>query len=82
MSAQRPALPLRDAVKPNIPLRLSGAAAIAFPDGWMTASGLRRERRGEGRSLPRLLWGSAETKLRFSAWPRRMSAELAVAYEP
>lgn len=27
----------------NTPLRLSAAAAIAFPDGSMTASGLRRE---------------------------------------
>jgi hypothetical protein len=30
-------------VKPNTPLRLSVVAALAFPDGSMTASGLRRE---------------------------------------
>src|ERR1022692_2981746 len=33
----------REAVGPNTPLRLSVAAAFAFPDGTMTASGLRRE---------------------------------------
>ena len=33
---------LRD-VDPNLPLRLCTAAAIAFPDGSMSASGLRRE---------------------------------------
>ena len=31
------------AVAPNSPLRLAAAAGIAFPDGSMTASGLRRE---------------------------------------
>jgi hypothetical protein len=35
-------LPLLEQVKPNTPLRLSVAAALAFPDGSMTASGLRR----------------------------------------
>ena len=30
-------------VKPDTPLRLNVAAALAFPDGSMTASGLRRE---------------------------------------
>jgi hypothetical protein len=30
-------------VKPDTPLRLHVAAALAFPDGSMTASGLRRE---------------------------------------
>jgi hypothetical protein len=32
-----------DQIKPETPLRLSVAAARAFPDGSMTASGLRRE---------------------------------------
>jgi len=36
-------VPLSDEVKPDTPLRLSVAAALAFPDGSMTASGLRRE---------------------------------------
>src|ERR1035437_6692922 len=36
-------LPSRDQVKPDTPLRLSVAAVFAFPDGTMTASGLRKE---------------------------------------
>src|ERR1700688_3153565 len=36
-------LPSRDSVGLETPLRLSVAAALAFPDGSMTASGLRRE---------------------------------------
>jgi hypothetical protein len=39
----RQCLPARDQVSPDTPLRLSVAAALAFPDGSMTASGLRRE---------------------------------------
>ena len=36
--------PLRiDDIRPNTPLRLDAAAALAYPDGSMTASGLRRE---------------------------------------
>jgi hypothetical protein len=33
----------RSAIGPNTPLRLAVAASIAYPDGSMTASGLRRE---------------------------------------
>ena len=36
-------LPSRDQVKPDTPLRISVAAAFAFPDGSIAASGLRRE---------------------------------------
>src|SRR5271157_5679076 len=39
----RTTLPPRDEIRPDTPLRLSVAAAFAFPDGTMTASGLRRE---------------------------------------
>jgi hypothetical protein len=39
----RCAVPSRDAIDHDTPLRLSIAATIAFPDGTMTASGLRRE---------------------------------------
>jgi len=39
----RCAMPSREEIKPSTPLRLSLAAAMAFPDGSMTASGLRRE---------------------------------------
>jgi hypothetical protein len=35
--------PPKESLKPDSPLRLSVAAAIAFPDGSMTPSGLRRE---------------------------------------
>ena len=35
--------PSPDLIGPNTPLRLNIAAALAFPDGSMTASGLRRE---------------------------------------
>ena len=36
-------LPRREDIMPDTPLRLGVAAAFAFPDGTMTASGLRRE---------------------------------------
>jgi len=35
--------PLPEQIKQDAPLRLSVAASVAFPDGSMTASGLRRE---------------------------------------
>jgi hypothetical protein len=37
------AIPPPHQVTPDTPLRLGIAAAIAFPDGSMTAAGLRRE---------------------------------------
>ena len=36
-------IPKRENIDPDTPLRLGIAAAVAFPDGSMTASGLRRE---------------------------------------
>jgi hypothetical protein len=36
-------LPPRELVGPDTPLRLDVAAALAYPDGSMTASGLRKE---------------------------------------
>jgi len=36
-------LPPPEKITPDTPLRLEIAAALAFPDGSMTASGLRRE---------------------------------------
>src|ERR1700744_1517716 len=42
--AMQRSLPAPDTLKPDTPLRLEVAAAIAFPDGSMSASGLRRER--------------------------------------
>jgi hypothetical protein len=41
--SMRCTIPSRDQVDPDTPLRLNVAAALAFPDGSMTASGLRRE---------------------------------------
>jgi hypothetical protein len=43
MSRPRTNLPSYGDVKPSDPLRLDVAAALAYPDGSMTASGLRRE---------------------------------------
>src|SRR5438132_12344893 len=46
--SRAPTLPPRDQIADDTPLRLDVAAALAFPDGSMTASGLRREA-GKGR---------------------------------
>ena len=45
MSLPRPSItiPAPDNIRPDTPLRLCVAAAVAFPDGSMTVSGLRRE---------------------------------------
>jgi hypothetical protein len=40
---RRAALPSRDQIGPDTPLRLGDAADLAFPGGSMSASGLRRE---------------------------------------
>lgn len=47
----RLSLPPRDEVKPDTPLRLSVAAALAFPDGSMTASGEVQKGLPTGRRL-------------------------------
>jgi hypothetical protein len=39
-------VPPADQLKPDTPIRLAVAAAIAFPDGSMSASGLREAARG------------------------------------
>src|SRR5262249_37687351 len=46
--ARKPTLPPRDHIADDTPLRLDVAAALAYPDGSMTASGLRKEA-GRGR---------------------------------
>jgi hypothetical protein len=43
MSKRPEELPSPNAITPETPLRLAVAAAIAFPDGSMTVSGLRKE---------------------------------------
>jgi hypothetical protein len=40
---KRIVLPPREQIEPDTPLRLNVAAALVFPDGSMTASGLRWE---------------------------------------
>jgi len=55
-------LPARDAVKPDTPLRLAVAAALAYPDGSMTANGLRNEAR-RGRLEVELTAGKTYTTL-------------------
>jgi hypothetical protein len=49
--ARQAALPSKDGIKPSTPLRLHVAAALAFPDGSMTASGLRRKTQHRDRGL-------------------------------
>jgi hypothetical protein len=39
----RKIIPPRECITPEMPLRLDIAAAMGYPDGSMTASGLRRE---------------------------------------
>src|SRR5262249_46769205 len=46
-------LPSRHQIADDVPLRLDVAAALAYPDGSMTASGLRREARKGRLSLER-----------------------------
>lgn len=58
----RHAVPARDEVRPDAPLRLAIAAALAFPDGSMTASGLRREN-ARGRLVVERIAGKDYTAL-------------------
>src|ERR1700736_1777180 len=59
----RHSIPARDEIKPDTPLRLGIAAALAFPDGSMTASGLRREC-ARGRLVIERIAGKDYTTLR------------------
>src|SRR5215813_327436 len=56
-------LPPRDQIADNAPLRLDIAAALAYPDGSMTASGLRKEA-GRGRLAIERVAGKHYTTLR------------------
>jgi hypothetical protein len=55
--------PAREDIGDDQPLRLAVAAALAFPDGSMTASGLRREA-GRGRLAIERVAGKDYTTLR------------------
>src|SRR5262245_47486252 len=61
--ARKPTLPPRDQIADDTPLRLGLAAALAFPDGSMSASGLRREA-ARGRLAIERIAGKDYTTLR------------------
>jgi len=61
--ARTPILPPRDQIADDAPLRLEIAAALAYPDGSMTASGLRNEAR-RGRLVVERTAGKDYTTLR------------------
>ena len=60
MSTSRPIQ--ADAIGPDDPIRLAVAADLAFPDGGMTAAGLRREA-ARGRPASALIAGKNFTTL-------------------
>src|SRR5262249_7566932 len=60
--ARTPTLPPRDLIADDTPLRLDIAAALAYPDGSMTASGLREEA-GGGRLVTERTAGKDYTTL-------------------
>src|SRR6266404_3937530 len=47
-------IPPRDQVGPDTPLRLDVAATLAYPDGSMTASGLRKEAKRKRLAIERV----------------------------
>jgi hypothetical protein len=57
-------LPARTDVHPDTPLRLDVAASLAYPDGSMTASGLRREAK-RGRLVIERIAGKDYTTLGY-----------------
>jgi hypothetical protein len=63
LNSRTPALPPRDQIADDAPLRLGVAAALAYPDGSMTASGLRREAK-RGRLVIERTAGKDYTTLR------------------
>lgn len=58
-------LPERGNISKDAPLRLSIAASLAFPDGSMTASGLRREN-ARGRLVIERIAGKTSQRSRIS----------------
>ena len=71
----RKALPNRSEISADTPLRLGVAAAIVFPDGSMTASGLRREA-ARGRLVVEHIAGKDYTTLRNIGRMRELRALL------
>jgi hypothetical protein len=68
---RRAKIPSREFITDDTPLRLGVAAALAFPDGSMTASGLRREA-GRGRLVTERIAGKDYTTLRAIAEMREL----------
>jgi hypothetical protein len=66
----RPLPPLNQ-IEPDTPLRLAVAAALAYPDGSMTASGLRKEA-GRGRLVIERTAGKDYTTLAAIAEMRKL----------
>ena len=62
LAVMRQSVPPRDEVEPTTPLRLGVAATLAFPDGSMTASGLKREA-ARGRLVVERIAGKYYTSL-------------------
>lgn len=70
--AKRPlTIPDRSLITDDTPLRLAAAAEVAFPEGGMTASGLRKER-DAGRLVTELVAGREFTTLGDIARMREM----------
>jgi hypothetical protein len=69
--ARKPTLPPRDQIADDTPLRLDVAAALAYPDGSMTASGLRKEA-GRGRLVIERTAGKDYTTLRYIEQMRKL----------
>ena len=71
-ATQSQSLTAQAEIGPNTPLRLNVAAALAFPDGSMTASGLRKEA-GRGRLVIERIAGKDYTTLANVEQMRRLS---------
>jgi hypothetical protein len=69
--ARKPTLPPRDQIADDAPLRLDVAAALVYPDGSMTASGLRKEA-GRGRLVIERTAGKDYTTLAAIAHMRKL----------
>ena len=65
----------RESLEPNTPIRLSVAAALAFPDGSMTTSGLRKEL-ARGRLIVERIAGEDYTTLANIDLMRELCREL------
>ena len=66
-----PKIPYRDEIKPDTPLRLSVAAALVFPGGSLSVSGLRREA-ARGRLIVENIAGKHYTTLHNVAQMREL----------